>query len=270
MQKQIKLIVTLLFGIFITSCGSAEKKNDPNHIVVGIMSGPEHQIAEAAKKVAKEKYNLDVELVSFNDYVMPNEALQQGDLDVNAFQNKPYLDIQAKQRGYKLAIVGNTFVYPLAGYSKKIKNVDALKEGNTIVIPNDPTNSARALLLMQQAGIIQLRNNVGLFPTLADVTANPKKIRILEMEAPQLPRALDDQEVTVAVINATFSTPIGLNALRDGIFVENKSSPYVNNIVAREDNKNEEKVKLFVKAYQSPEVEQAASKAFKGGAIKGW
>ncbi|QMU30389.1 methionine ABC transporter substrate-binding lipoprotein MetQ [Adhaeribacter radiodurans] len=269
MQNQIKFLVTLLFSVFIVGCG-AEKKNDPNHIVVGIMSGPEYQIAEAAKKVAEEKYKLNVELVSFNDYVMPNEALQQGDIDVNAFQNKPYLDIQAKQRGYKLAIVGNTFVYPLAGYSKKIKKLDELKEGNTIVIPNDPTNSARALLLMQQADIIQLRNGVGLFPTLADVTANPKNIRILEMEAPQLPRALDDRDVTIAVINATFSTPIGLNALRDGIFVEDKSSPYVNNIVAREDNKNEEKVKKFVQAYQSPEVEQAAIKAFDGGAIKGW
>jgi D-methionine transport system substrate-binding protein len=264
------LLLLLLTSIVLYSCGRKAKSNDPNHIVVGVESGPEFQIAEAAKKVAKEKYNLDVELIAFNDYVMPNEALFQGDLDVNAYQNKPYLDVQAKQRGYKFAIVGNTFVYPLAGYSKKIKNLKELKDESTIIIPNDPTNGGRALLLLQQAGLLKLAASAGLFPKVTDITANPKRIKVVEMEAPQLPRALDDQNVTIAIINATFATPVGLNAMRDGLFVENKSSPYVNAVVSREDNKNEEKVKNFVKAYQSEEVNQAAIKAFKGGAIKGW
>jgi len=262
--------VILLLAFALASCGNKTKKDDPNHIIVGVESGPEYQIAQAAQKVAKAKFNLDVELVKFNDYVMPNEALHQGDIDVNAYQNKPYLDVQAKQRGYKFAIVGNTFVYPLAGYSKKIKNIKELKDESTIIIPNDPTNSGRALLLLQTAGLLKLNPSSGMFPTINDITSNPRKIKILEMEAPQLPRALDDQNVTVAVINATFATPIGLNAQRDGIFVEDKSSPYVNAVVSREDNKNDEKVKNFVKAYQSPEVEEAAKAAFKGGAIKGW
>ena len=260
----------LCLSATFTSCGNKTRNNDPNHIIVGVESGPEYQIAQAAQKVAKQKYNLDVELVQFNDYVMPNEALHQGDIDVNAYQNKPYLDVQAKQRGYKFAIVGNTFVYPLAGYSKKIKNINELKNGSTIIIPNDPTNSGRSLLLLQTAGLLKLNPASGMFPTLNDISANPKELKILEMEAPQLPRALDDQNVTIAIINATFATPIGLNAQRDGIFVEGKSSPYVNAVVSREDNKNEEKVKKFVKAYQSDEVEQAAKLAFKGGAIKGW
>jgi D-methionine transport system substrate-binding protein len=268
--SRIILSFVLVASIAVVGCGRKAKNSDPNHIVVGVESGPEFQIAEAAKKVAKEKYNLDVELVAFNDYVMPNEALFQGDLDVNAFQNKPYLDVQAKQRGYKFALVGNTFVYPLAGYSRKIKKLDELKDESTIIIPNDPTNGARALLLLQQAGLLKLAAGTGLFPKLTDIVENPKKIKIVEMEAPQLPRALDDQNVTIAVINATFATPVGLNALRDGLFVEDKSSPYVNAVVSREDNKNDEKVKKFVKAYQSEEVNQAAIKAFKGGAIKGW
>ncbi|RFZ94004.1 MetQ/NlpA family lipoprotein [Mucilaginibacter conchicola] len=269
-RSSITFVTIAYIAIFLTACGGEKKNNDPNHIIVGVESGPEFQIAEAAKKVAKEKYGLEVELVTFNDYVMPNEALAQGDLDVNAYQNKPYLDVQAKQRGYKFALVGNTFVYPLAGYSKKIKDIEDLKDESTIIIPNDPTNSGRSLLLLQQAGLIQLKADVGMFPTLADVTGNPKKLRILEMEAPQLPRSLDDQNVAIAVINATFARPAGLNALKDGIFVEDKSSPYVNAVVAREDNKNEEKVKKFVKAYQSDEVDAAAQKAFDGGAIKGW
>jgi D-methionine transport system substrate-binding protein len=270
LKYRISLLFLLMMLTVMVSCGRKAKSSDPNHIIVGVESGPEFQIAEAAKKVAKEKFGLEVELIAFNDYVMPNEALFQGDLDVNAYQNKPYLDVQAKQRGYKFAIVGNTFVYPLAGYSKKIKNLNQLKDESTIIIPNDPTNGGRALLLLQQAGLLKLAATAGLFPKLTDIVANPKKIKIVEMEAPQLPRALDDQNVTIAIINATFATPVGLNAMRDGLFVENKSSPYVNAVVSREDNKNEEKVKNFVKAYQSEEVNQAAIKAFKGGAIKGW
>jgi D-methionine transport system substrate-binding protein len=122
MNTKIKFLATLaLMGssMLLYSCGGGAKKDDPNHIKVGVESGPEYDLAEAAKKVAKEKYGLEVELVQFNDYVMPNEALHQKDIDANVFQNKPYLDVQTKQRGYKFAIVGNTFVYPLAGYSKR-------------------------------------------------------------------------------------------------------------------------------------------------------
>lgn len=266
--------ISKLFGFAVTLIGliscSGGNKNDPNRIKVGVESGPEYSLAEAAQKVAKEKYGLEVELVQFNDYVMPNEALHQKDIDVNVFQNKPYLDVQAKQRGYDFAIVGNTFVYPLAGYSKKIKRLDQLKNEDTIIIPNDPTNGGRALLLLQHVGLLKLKDGIGLLPTVNDIAENPKKIRILELEAPQLPRALDDKQVTIAVINNTFAASIGLVAKKDGIFVEDEKSPYVNIIVSRTDNKNEEKVKTFVKAYQSAEVEAVAEKVFKGGAIKGW
>jgi len=263
-------ILTLISIFSITSCGNRNKNNDPNVIKVGVQSGPEYAVAQVAQQVAKDQYGLEVELVQFNDYVMPNEALLQGDIDVNAFQNRPYLDVQSKQRGYKFAIVGNTFIYPLAGYSKKIKNLDELKDGSTIIIPNDLTNGGRSLLLLQKTGLIKLKADVGLLPTVNDVTDNPKNLKIIELEAPQLPRAMDDQNVTIAVINNTFASQVGLSAYRDGLFVEDKDSPYVNIIVAREDNKDAEKVKKFIKAFQSPEVEAAAEEQFKGGAIRGW
>lgn len=275
MKRKINIITSaalIAFSSFFTiGCGGGNsKKDDPKHIIVGVEAGPEYKLAEAAKKVAKEKYGLEVELVQFNDYVMPNEALLQGDIDVNAFQNKPYLDVQAKQRGYKFAIVGNTFVYPIAGYSKKIKSLAELKDESTILIPNDPTNGGRALLLLEKAGILKLKEGVGLLPTVREIAENPKRIKILQLEAPQLPRALDDANVAIAVINNTFATPVGLISTRDGLFVEDAKSPYVNAIVAREDNKNQQKVKDFVKAYQSAEVEKVALQEFKGGAIKGW
>ncbi|MEX7639791.1 MetQ/NlpA family lipoprotein [Serratia marcescens] len=266
--KSIAAIGALIGTLALAGCGQDEK--NPNHIKVGVIVGAEQQVAEVAQKVAKEKYGLDVELVTFNDYVLPNEALSKGDIDLNAFQHKPYLDQQIKDRGYKLVPVGITFVYPIAGYSKKIKSLDELKDGSQIALPNDPTNLGRSLLLLQKVGLIKLKDGVGLLPTVLDVTENSKNLKLVELEAPQLPRSLDDQQIALAVINTTYASQIGLTPAKDGLFVEDKDSPYVNLLVAREDNKDAENVKKFVQAYQSDEVDAAANKIFNGGAVKGW
>jgi D-methionine transport system substrate-binding protein len=267
-MKKIKILGLIAAGLLFASCNSG--KDNPNSIKVGITSGPEQEIAETAKKVAKEKYNLDVELVAFNDYVVPNEALNNGDIDANAFQHVPYLNEQSKQRGYKLAVVGNTFVYPIVAYSKKIKNINELQNGSTVVIPNDPTNGGRSLLLLQKNGLLKLKDGIGLLPKVTDITDNPKQLKIIEIEAPQLPRVLDDKEVVLAIINNNFAAQAGLDAEKQGILKEDKNSPYVNVIVSREDNKNSEKVKKFVKAYESDEVLKKTEEIFKGGAVKGW
>lgn len=269
-MKRFLKILCIGASALAVGCGGRHAVSDPSTIKVGIESGLEYKVAQVAQRIAKERYGLNVELVEFNDYVMPNVALSQGDIDVNAFQHKPYLDVQSKERGYQFAIVGNTFVYPIAGYSKKIKKLNELRDEATIVIPNDPTNEGRSLLLLQKQGLLKLRDGVGLQPRITDIIDNPKKIKIVELEAPQLPRALDDKNVDIAIINSNFSAQVGLIAGRDGIFVEDKESPYVNIIVARQDNKNEDKVKKFVQAFQSPEVAKAAEDEFKGGAIKGW
>ncbi|OSN01552.1 MULTISPECIES: MetQ/NlpA family lipoprotein [Lonsdalea] len=266
--QSIAAVGALVGALALAGCGQEEK--DPNHIKVGVIVGAEQQVAEVAQKVAKEKYGLDVELVTFNDYVLPNEALSKGDIDLNAFQHKPYLDQQIKDRGYKLVSVGNTFVYPIAGYSKKIKSLSELQDGAQIAIPNDPTNLGRSLLLLQKQGLIKLKDNVGLLPTSLDIVENPKHVKLVELEAPQLPRSLDDDQITLAVINTTYASQINLTPTKDGLFVEDKDSPYVNLLVARENNKDAENVKKFVSAYQSDEVHQAALKTFNGGAVKGW
>ncbi|AIA72314.1 D-methionine-binding lipoprotein [Pectobacterium atrosepticum SCRI1043] len=266
--KSIATIGALIGALALAGCGQEEK--NPNHIKVGVIVGAEQQVAEIAQKVAKDKYGLDVELVTFNDYVLPNEALSKGDIDLNAFQHKPYLDQQIKDRGYKLVSVGNSFVYPIAGYSKKIKSLNELQDGAQVAIPNDPTNLGRTLLLLQKVGLIKLKDNVGLLPTVLDVTENPKNIKLVELEAPQLPRSLDDAQIALAVINTTYASQINLTPTKDGLFVEEKDSPYVNLLVSREDNKDAENVKKFVQAYQSDEVNDAANKIFNGGAVKGW
>ncbi|WGL94905.1 MetQ/NlpA family lipoprotein [Arsenophonus nasoniae] len=259
-------VVAALFSILVFS-GCGEKTEKPNHIRVGVIMGKELAVAEVAQKVAKEKYQLDVELVTFNDFVLPNESLDKGDIDVNAFQHRPYLEQQIKDRNYKLVAVGKTFIYPIAAYSKKIKSVEQLADGAQIAIPNDPTNLGRSLLLLQKQGLIKVSNSAGLQPTVLDITENPKKLNFIELEAPQLPRSLDDPKIVLAIINTTWASSAEpkLTPAKDGLFVEDKNSPYVNLIVSRIDNKDNENVKKFVKAYQSSEVAEAANKIFDGG-----
>jgi len=254
--------------VLFSACGNG-RKDDPHHIVVGVVSGPEYALAQTAQLVAKEKYGLTVELVAFNDYIMPNTALDQKDIEVNVIQTRPFLEEQSAGRGYSFAIVGNTFVYPMAAYSKKIRSINELKEGATVVVPNDATNEGRALLLLEHYGLIKLTSGRGYAPRLIDVAENPLHLRLLELEAPQLPRSLDDSQVDMAVINNSFAVKAGLY-LNDAVIVEDKSSPYVNLIIAREDNKDTEKVKQFTRSYQSDEVAAKAKEIFKDGAIVGW
>jgi len=293
--KKLALITTLASAFFLTACDNSKKTDvqvTPETITsikVGVISGPEQDIAEVAKQQAKKLYNLDVELVVFNDYVTPNQALNDGLIDANAFQHKPYLDQQMKERGYRLAIAGNSFVYPIAAYSHKLKPlIDAaaqtdglivtsprgesyfVEANSTVAIPNDPTNLGRALLLLQKQGFITVDKSKGLLPTVVDITSNRYNLNILEIEAPMLPRSLDDAQVDFAIINNAFAGQIDLTPSRDGIFVEDKDSPYVNIIVARENNKNVENVINFVKAYQTDAVAEKANEVFHGGAVKGW
>lgn len=271
--------LAVVSALALTGCKEEKKAEAPaaapapaaqaQKIKVGVMSGPEHTVAEKAAQIAKEKYGLEVEFVLFNDYALPNTAVSKGDLDTNAFQHKPYLDKDSASKGLdNLVIVGNTFVYPLAGYSKKIKNVAELQDGAVVAVPNDPSNLARALILLEKQGLIKLKDNTNLFSTSLDIVENPKNLKIQEVDTSVAAKALDD--VDLAVVNNTYAGQVGLNATEHGVFVENKESPYVNIIVARKDNQASEAVQNFVKAYQTEEVFQEAQKHFKDGVVKGW
>lgn len=268
--KKVIVALGLASTLALTGCGEpqAPKAQDMSQVKIGVIAGAEEQIAEVAAKIAKEKYNLDVELVTFTDYISPNAALEDGSIDANAFQHKPYLDQQITDRNYKFAIAGNTFVYPLAGYSSKIKALSELKAGDKIAVPNDPTNLGRALLLLEKQNLIDVDDKAGLKATLLDIKSNPNNYDIIELEAPQLPRSLED--VSIAIINNTFASSVGLTPEQDGIFVEDKESPYVNLIVAREDNVTATNVQQFVQAYQTDEVYNAAAEVFSNSVVKGW
>lgn len=259
-MKLKKLSLALLATVGITAQAADLK--------VGGMNGPESDLLVAAQQVAKDQFGLDVEIIRFDDYVTPNIALADGDIDVNAFQHRPYLERMVKDRGFKLAVVGDTFVYPIGAYSKKIKTVDELKDGATIAVPNDPSNEGRTLILLHNKGLIKLEDPKNLEASVLDIAENPRNFDFKEIEAAQLPRMLD--EVDLAFINSGFAVDAGLTPADDAIFSEGTDSPYMNIIVAREADNNKESIKQFVKAYQSDAVKAAAQKAFKGAAVAGW
>lgn len=263
-----RLALLAAAAVTVAVGAACSRRADDKVLKLGVISGAEEQVAEVAVRIAKEHYGLEVKLITFSDYMNPNAALADGSLDANAFQHLPYLEQQIKDRGYKLVAVGNTFVYPIAAYSQRIKHLAELPDGASIAVPNDPTNLGRALVLLEKQGLFTLRPGVGPHATVLDIVANPRRFKIVELEAPQLPRALPD--VSLAVINTTYASQINLTPTKDGLFIEDKDSPYVNLIVTRTDNQESPAVRTFVKAYQSEEVYQAALKAFQGGVVKGW
>ena len=228
--------------------------------------GPHAQILEAVKPIAAKK-GLDLKIVEFSDYVVPNTALAAGEIEANSFQNQPYLDNQKRDRGYKIESAGLTVNFPLGIYSKKHKSWDAVPEGAKIAIQNDPTNGGRSLLLLQEKGAIKLKPDVGFKPTIADIAANPKKLKFIEIDAAQTPRSLDD--VDAAAVNTNYATEAGL-APASAILREDPKGPYVNLLAVRAVDKDKPWVKDLVDSYQSPEVKAFVLEKFKGAVLPGW
>ncbi|MFJ3044765.1 MetQ/NlpA family ABC transporter substrate-binding protein [Herbaspirillum chlorophenolicum] len=236
-------------------------------IKIGVTAGPHAEIMEQVKKLA-EKDGLKLQIIEFTDYIQPNAALAGGDLDANSYQHQPYLDAQIKDRGYKFVSVGTTITFPMGVYSKKIKSLDELKQGARVGVPNDPTNGGRALLVLQAKGVIKLKADAGLKATPLDIIDNPKKVKIIELDAAQLPRSLDDFDA--AVINGNFAESAGLSPTKDAIAVEASTGPYANVLAIRTADKDKPWVAKLVKAYHSPEVKKFVLEKYKGSVITSW
>jgi D-methionine transport system substrate-binding protein len=234
---------------------------------VGVTAGPHAQIIEVVKKVA-ERDGLRLQIVEFNDYVQPNAALANGDLDANSYQHQPYLDNTVKDRGYKIVSIAQTVTFPIGIYSKRHKSLADLPQGARVAIPNDPTNGGRALLLLQDRGAIKLKPDAGLKASPIDIVENPKRLQIVELDAAQLPRALD--EVDAAAVNTNYALPAGLVPTRDAIALESAKSPYANVIAVRAQDRDNPAFRKLVKAYQSDEVKAFIQTEFKGSVIPAW
>jgi len=236
-------------------------------IKVGVSPGEHAEIMEEVAKVAAPM-GLDIDVVEFSDYVIPNTALADGDIQANSFQHVPYLENQMKDRGFDLTVVGNTITTPMGIYSDKIKDMADLADGAKVAIPNDPTNGGRALLLLQDLGLVTLAEGTGLVPSPLDISENPKNLEFLELDAAQLPRTLADADI--AIINTNFAIAAGLSPKDDSIAMEKADSPYVNVIVVRKGDEDQPWVKTLVEAYHSDEVKKFIDESYKGAVITSW
>jgi D-methionine transport system substrate-binding protein len=236
-------------------------------IRVGVTAGPHAEIMEKVVPEAK-KLGLDVKVIEFTDYVIPNQALANGDIEANSFQHEPYLKNQIAKTNWKLTSAGLTIATPMGFYSKKFKTFDEVPNGATVAIQNDPSNAARSLRLLADNGVIKLRDSAGVSAGLTEVVDNPKKLKFVELDAAQLPRSLPD--VDVAAVNNNYALQAGLDPIRDSILKEKNDSPWVNIIAIREQDKDKPWVKTFVQAYQSPPVKQFIAEKFKGAYTAAW
>lgn len=239
-----------------------------NTIRVGIISGWQQDVMEAAREVAKEKYNINLKIVTFSDYVQPNVALNNNSIDANIFQHDPYLQAQIKSHHYPLIAVGKTFVYPMGFYSQKILEISELKNGAVVAIPNDPSNGSRALLILEKSGLIKLKPGAGTLATVNDIVENPHRLSFKLLDAAQLPRVLKDADL-VAITN-DFVAPAGLT-IREALLKEDSDSPYANLIVAREEDKDKPLIQKLITIMHSEPVINATEKVFPyGAAIPAW
>ncbi|CAM3123502.1 MetQ/NlpA family ABC transporter substrate-binding protein [Paenibacillus lupini] len=276
MKKFSFILLALAVVIALSACGAKKDENTNNNaaagnnevkevtLKVGASPVPHAEILNFIKPALKEK-GINLEVVEFNDYIQPNTQLHEKQLDANFYQHVPFLDDFNKEHGYDLVNVAGVHFEPMGAYSQKIKSIDELKDGAKVAIPNDATNGGRALQLLAANKLITLKDGVGVAATVHDITENPKKLKITEVEAATLPRVLG--EVDLDLINSNFALEADLVPTEDALFIESSDSPYVNILVARPDNKDSEAIKALAAALQTPDVKKFIEDTYKGAIL---
>lgn len=262
MRKTLAVIAVLVLAGALLFAGG--KKDNSKVLKVGATPEPHASMLNLiVDDMAKAGYTLEV--VEFTDYVTPNRALEDGQIDANFFQHIPYMDAQNEEHGYHLVNAGGVHIEPIALYSKKVSSLSELADGASIAIPNDPTNEGRALLLLQSAGLVKLDTAAGITATPLDIVENKKNLKFNEVEAASLPRVLED--VDAAVINGNYAIPAGLSATKDGLIVEGADSPYVNIVTVKAGNENDPRIKALVNALKSDEIKDYVNKTYPNGEV---
>lgn len=265
LKKLLAPVLVVALALAFVGCGNDTKTaadTTPKEIKIGATAGPHAQVAEAvAKEAAKQGITLKV--VEFSDYITPDKALADGDIQLNAYQHVPFMENFNKQNNSKLVAIGKTILMPMGLYSNKIKSPMDIPAGSIVAVPNDPTNGGRGLALLAKAGIIKLKDGVGFKATPADIVSNPYNVKVQELEAAQLPRSLDD--VTIAAIPMNYVQSAGLNVKEQGIFLEPKDEPLAVMILAtREQDKDNATYRKIADIYQSETIKQFITDTFKG------
>ena len=264
-------VVLLCAGLLLTAtaCGKKEDANIKETVKLGVVGDDQRLWEKAAELAAKD--GIKIELVHFSDYNTPNDALLNGDIDLNAFQHKAFLDAYNASKNTDLVPIGRTFISPIGAYSDKIKDLKDVPQNGKVSIPNDTTNGGRSLFLLEAAGLIKLKDDVGVSPTKADIVENPKNITIDELDAAQVARTLPD--VDAAVINTNLAIDAGLSPKDDAIFMEplnENSAPYINYVVARAEDKDNELYKKVAAYYRTPEVKALNDELYEKTQLVAW
>ncbi|MEV7806829.1 MetQ/NlpA family ABC transporter substrate-binding protein [Microbispora sp. NPDC088329] len=274
MRRTLGLVIAAVVALVLSACGSSSSDTATASgtaaadapLKIGVSPVPHAQIMKyVADNLAAAK-GLKLEIVEFSDYVQPNLQLQDGQLDANYFQHKPYLDDFNASKGTKLSFVAPVHLEPLGLYSRKVKDIAALPQGGTVAVPNDATNLGRALKLLADNGVVTLKDGVGTAATERDVTGNPKNLTFRPLEAAQLPRSLDD--VDAAVINGNYALEASLNPSSDALVLEKaEGNPYANGLVVAQGHESDPRVKTLVGLLTGPEVKKYIEDTFKGSVI---
>lgn len=282
MFKSKRRLATLVLGslvslsLLVTGCGNNTSSNTASNagntankqvvLKVGATPKPHAEILEHIKpELAKQ--GIDLQIQVYNDYVVPNTALDAGEIDANFFQHQPYLDTFIKDRGMKLVSIGQVHLEPMGLYSKKTTKIDEFKAGDTIAIPNDPSNGGRALVVLEKAGLIKLKDGVGVKATVQDIVSNPKEFKISTIDAAQLPQVLTDPKTAASVINTNFALVGGLNPKDALIIEEAKDNPYSNIVAVKADRKDDANLQKLIKALTSDDVKKFIEDTYKGSVV---
>ena len=260
--------LTLVSAITLVACQNSSKKT----FTIGVVGDVERAVWEDVEK-RLEADGEDIKIEVFSDYVMPNQALADGSIDMNAFQHVAYLVDYVKANKSELVPVGYTYISPMAAYSQNLKSLDELKDGDEVIIPNDPTNGGRALLLLEQAGVLEIDDAAGITPSTSNITSNPKNIKITSIDAAQIFIGIKD--VAAVVANTNFAVDAGFDPYKDGIFVDTDNiaavaSQYKNVMAVKAADKESEIVKKVVAAYQSAATEAKIKEVSAGADQKAW
>lgn len=255
-----------------TSSSKETNKDGGQTIKLGVVESNNDVWEDVAKRY-KEATGNTIEIITFTDYNQPNEALESGDIDINSYQHKKFLNNYNETNGTDIVEIGDTVLQPLGIYSSKIKSLDEIKDGDTVAIPDDSSNGARALFLLQAAGLIKVNGDPGDLVTVDDITENPKNLEITELEASQTARSLDD--VTIAVVNSDFAVDAGIIPTKDALYLEDADSDdvkiYVNVVAARKEDKDNKVYKDIVENYyQTDATKEVIKESTKGSFIPAW
>lgn len=259
-----KRLLSILLLVNLVVLGFAVAAGAATVLKVGASPVPHAEILQLIKPdLAKE--GIDLQIVEFTDYVRPNLALAEGELDANYFQHIPYLETFSRDHHLDLTYIAKVHIEPMGAYSEKISSLDELKKGARVAIPNDPVNGGRALLLLERAGLLELDDAAGITATLLDITKNPKNLQFSELEAAQLPRVLPD--VDLAIINTNYALEAGLVPVKDALVIEDAYSPYVNVVAVRKGDENREDLAKLVNALLTEKVREFILEEYEGAVV---